>query len=222
MEIENKELQESVETEVGKKDKYTVHIKYSKEILKTFAKFYNSVKHPRATMFMVSVGVMLFALPFVNHDIKLPGQIICYVMGPILFLLGLFRQNISVLMMKDSDGMKLDDDIVYRFGNTGVQVEKAGKTEHMGNYKKIYRIWEDEKTFFVGMNEEDLIVLPKTAFEDGDPDTFREFILEKSRCIFTWHPRRLDHIIKWRWIQIRTRKNQEAFEEAEKAKKEKK
>lgn len=218
MEIENKEIQE---TESGKKSKYVVHIQYSKEILKTFAKFYNSVKHPRATMFMFSVGIMLFMLPFVNHDIKLPGQIVCYAMGPILFLLSLFRHNFSVLMMKDSDEMKLGDDIVYHFGNTGVQVVKAGVSEHLGNYKKIYRIWEDEKTFYIGMNEDDLIVLPKNKFEGGDVATFREFIMEKSRCIFTWHPRRIDNVIKWRWVQITTRKRQEAFEQAEKEKEKK-
>ena len=125
MEFENVEIQE---TEDGKKNKYVVHIKYSKEILKTFVKFYNSVKHPRATIFMFSVGIMLFALPFVNDDIKLPGLIVCYVMGPILFLLSLFRHNISVLMMKESDGMKVDEDIVYRFSHTGVTVEKKEHT----------------------------------------------------------------------------------------------
>lgn len=215
MEFENCEVQD---TEVAKKSKYIVHIEYSKEILKTFAKFYNGVKHPRATAYMFFVGITLFALPFVNHDIKLPGLIVCYVMGPVLFLLSLFRHNISVLMMKDSDEMKIGDDLVYRFGNTGVQVDRGNHTEFMGNYKKIYRIWEDEKTFFIGMNEDDLIVLPKDRFEEGDVTTFRDFIIEKSRCIFTWRPRRLDNMIKWKWVQFRTKKNQEAFEEAEKEK----
>ena len=97
METEIKETVIVQDIEGGKKDRYRVRIKYDKEILTTFVKFYNSVKHPRATLFMFTMGIMLFLLPFVNHDIKLPGQIVCYVMGPILFLLSLFRQNISVM-----------------------------------------------------------------------------------------------------------------------------
>lgn len=232
MENENKELQENLEVteveevqeevqeeeikeEVTKKCKYAVHIKFEKEILKTFAKFSNNVRHPRVTGYMLLIGAMLFALPFVNHDIKLPGQIVCYVMGPILILLSLFRHNISVAMMKDNPEIKANEDIIYKFGNTGVQVERGGKTEHMGNYKKIYRLWEDEKHFYMGMNEDDLLVLPKNKFEEGDASTFRDFILDKSRCVFTWKPTRIDNIIKWKLIQSRT-KNQQEDNEKEK------
>ena len=60
----------------------------------------------------------------------------------------------------------------------------------------MYRLWEDEKTFYIGIGEDDLIVLPKKDFECGDVKEFRDFILEKSRCIYTWKPTRIDHIIK--------------------------
>jgi len=171
---------------------------------------------------MFSVGLMLFWLPFVNHDIKLPGQIVCYVMGPILFLLSLFRHNISVLMMKESDGMKVGEDIIYHFSNTGLVVEKSAGIEHMGNYKKIYRIWENEYTFFIGMNEDDLIVLPKDRFEEGDVETFRDFIIEKSHCIYTWKPVKLLNSIKWKWMQFRTRDHIKKAEAAEEEAKENK
>lgn len=223
MEIENKEnidVQEAQENEKGKKNKYSVHIKYDTEILKMFAKFYNSVKHPRATAYMFFVGITLFALPFVNDEIKLPGLIVCYVIGPLLFLLSLFRHNISVMMMKDTPEMKVGEDIVYRFTNTGVQVDKSGQVQYLGVYKKIYRLWESEKVFYVGMNEDDLLVLPKDKFEEGDVDTFREFIVEKSTCIFTWKPSRIDNVIKWKIMQFKTgrmqKKLEEANEEAEK------
>lgn len=202
--VEN-DHKEIVKNEDNRKSKYEVHIKYDKKILKTFAKFSNRVRHPLATSYMLGIGIMLFALPFVNHDIKLAGVIVCYVMGPILILLALFRHNISVLMMKDSPEMRVGEDIIYQFGNTGVQVKKSGEIEHMGNYKKIYRLWEDEKHFYIGMNEDDLLVLPKDSFEEGDVQTFRDFITDKSRCIFTWQPTRIDHIIKWKLFQFQTR-----------------
>ena len=206
--------------EIENKDRYRVHIKYSKEILTTFVKFYNSVKHPRATIFMFSVGIMLFALPFVNHDIKLPGQIVCYVVGPIMFLLSLFRHNISVLMMKESDGMKVDEDIIYHFSNTGLTVEKSAGTEHMGNYKKIFRLFEDEKNFYMNINEEDLVVLPKNAFVEGDPDTFKEFILDKSGAKFVWKPVQIKN--KVRWYMTQKKLQREEMWEERKGKKDKK
>lgn len=217
MENENRQIideQEVQEGEKGKKNKYSVHIKYDTEILKLFAKFYNSVKHPRATAYMFFVGITLFALPFVNDEIKLPGLIVCYVIGPLLFLLSLFRHNISVMMMKDTPEMKVGEDIVYRFTNTGVQVDKSIGTQHLGVYKKIYRLWESEKVFYVGMNEDDLLVLPKDKFEEGDVDTFREFIVEKSTCIFTWKPARIDNVIKWKINQFKTKRLHKRMVEA--------
>ena len=67
-----------------------------------------------------------------------------------------------------------------------------------------------------------MIVLPKDRFEEGDVTTFRDFIIEKSRCIYTWHPRRIDNVAKWKWVQFRTKKRNDIFERAEKAEKEKK
>ena len=92
MSVENKETQGSA---AAKTCKYAVAICYDDKMMGTFIKFYNRVKHPRATVFLVSVGVMLFLLPFFNKDIALPGVIICYVLGPIMFLLGLFRDKLS-------------------------------------------------------------------------------------------------------------------------------
>jgi len=92
----------------------------------------------------------------------------------------------------------------------------------MGNYKKVYRIWENEYTFFVGMNEDDLIVLPKDRFEEGDVETFRDFIIEKSHCIYTWKPVKLLNSIKWKWMQFRTRDHIKKVEAAEEEAKENK
>ena len=77
-----------------------------------------------------------------------------------------------------------------------MKTDKNGELEKLGSYSKIYRLWEDEKVFYVGINEDDLVVLPKENFEIGDVSTFRDFILEKSGAIYTWKPRRMDNVIK--------------------------
>ncbi|MGN1267797.1 MAG: YcxB family protein [Dorea sp.] len=195
---DNIDVQESSNV---KKSKYVVDIRYDKKTLSAFVKFLHRVKHPRATISFVIIGAMMFALPFVNHEIALPGVIICLIFGPILLLLGLFRDKITIQMMKKDSEFIYNEEISYRFGNTGVEVVRNGKTENMGNYKKIFRLWEDEKYFYVNMNEDDLLVLPKDQFTVGDAQTFREFILDKSRAEFKWKPARIDNQIKWRMAQ---------------------
>lgn len=199
--LEEKEIekaeQEAVKESVDRqKSKYVVPLVRDERLLRMFVKFSNSVNHPRATGYMVIVGGTMFVLPFVNHEIALPGVIICHVMGALLFLMGIFRHEIGVYMLKSNPETKLGEELAYLFGNTGVKVEKDGKVEHVGSYKKIYRLWEDEKIFYVGIGEDDLLVLPKSDFEKGEVKEFRDFILEKSRCIYTWKPKRIDNIIK--------------------------
>ena len=191
-----------------KRSKYTVPVVRDEKMLKMFVKFSNGVKHPRVTGYMVIVGGTMFILPFVNKEIALPGVIICHVMGALMVLMGLFRHQIGVYMLKSNLQTKLGEELTYLFGNTGVKVEKNGKIEHIGSYKKIYRIWEEEKIFYIGINEEDLLVLPKANFEVGEVNTFRDFIVEKSRCIYTWKPTRIDNVIKRNIMNFKIRMTQ--------------
>lgn len=205
MENDNKNLQKDIVSEVNEelqehddvqKSKYAVATVRDKELLKTFVKFYNRVKHPRVTAYNLIVGGTLIALPFAQDGIRQPGVTICYVAGTIMVLLALFRQYISVYMMKSKPETKYNTTVTYLFGNTGVQILEDGEVSRLGNYKKIYCIWEDEKNFYIGMNEDDLVVLPKRCFEQGDVTTFREFVLDKSRAEFRWKPAEIKNIVK--------------------------
>lgn len=205
MENENKKLQSEVqngarehlqENEDARRNKYVVSTVRNKELLKTFVKFYNRVKHPRVTIYNLVVGGTLVALPFVQDGIRQPGETICYVIGTIMVLLALFRQYISVYMMKSKPETKYNASVRYLFGSTGVQLEEEGEVSRLGNYKKIYCVWEDEENFYIGMNEDDLIVLPKKDFESGDAATFREYILDKSRAEFCWKPAKFQNVVK--------------------------
>lgn len=193
--------------------KYIVRIKRDTKMLKTFIKFTNKVRHPRVTVYMITMGAMLVALPFVNKDIATVGVVISYVMGTLLLAMGFFRHYISVYMMRSNPETKADEEFTYLFDSSGIDVENGGETEHLGNYRQIYRMWEDEKNFYIGINEDDLIVLPKADFEAGDKDTFREFIIEKSRAIYTWQPTRIDNVIKKNILDFKTRMAKQQDEE---------
>lgn len=203
---ENAEYAEEVK---GQKDNDSVQAKYivdtcrDVKMMKTFVKFSNRVRHPRATMNMLFLGAVFIALPNAFDGIKTIGIIISYVMGAILIFMALFRQNIGVASMKRNPEVKVNEKITYIFGSTGIRAEREDVMEYMGSYKKIYRVWEDEKHYYIGMNEEDLLVLPKANFRKGDMKSFRDFILDKSRADFRWEPTGISNIFKQKMLQWR-------------------
>ena len=104
--------------------------------------------------------------------------------------------------MKADPKVKENEKLSYLFGNTKIRVENEGKIETMGGYQDVYRVWEDERTYFVGMNEDDLLILPKDAFEKGEAKAFRDYILERTGADFVWKPTGLVNICKNKWMQL--------------------
>ena len=197
---------------MGSENKYIVHICRDTEMMKRFVKFSNRVHHPRVSMHLFIIGAALLAMPVISGGGKLAGIIICVVGGGFLVFMSLFRHYIAVARMKKSQEIKLNEELIYIFGNTGVRVEQDGVFENMGSYKKIYRVWEDERCYYVGMNEEDLLILPKTNFEEGDEKSFKDFILEKSKADYTWQPVTIVNIcknklMKWKQMEAEQRAN---------------
>ena len=197
--MENREQESGLDRN---KNKYIVNIVRDTAMMKTYVKFYNRVKHPRVTMNLLFAGVVLIALPIAADWIALPGVIISYVMGALLVAMALFRQNIAVYQMKADPKVKENEKLSYLFGNTKIRVENEGKIETMGGYQDVYRVWEDERTYFVGMNEDDLLILPKDAFEKGEAKAFRDYILERTGADFVWKPTGLVNICKNKWMQL--------------------
>nr|WP_296265498.1 YcxB family protein [uncultured Merdimonas sp.] len=157
-------------------------------MMKIFIKFTNRIRHPRVTFNLLATGVLLALVPTVIKGIALPGVVISYGMGVLLILMALFRQNISVSMMKNDPQVKENEEITYLFGDSRIRALRDGREEDMGYYKNVYRVWEDERIYYVGMNEEDLLILPKDEFIEGDQKSFREFILDKSGADYRWVP----------------------------------
>lgn len=58
-------------------------------------------------------------------------------------------------------------------------IEKAVKKNTTWWYKQIASFYENEKNFFILMNEDELYVLPKKDFVIGDVDEFRQYIETK-------------------------------------------
>lgn len=202
MENEKKEL-ERPEIQDPHKKRYVVYTKRDTELMKTFIRFDNRVRHPRMGVNMGLVGVLLLLVPVILKDTGTTGKIIAVCVGALLLSIALFRVHISVNMMKGNPEVKENEEITYLFGNSGIRAQRIDGIEDMGYYKTVYHLWEDEGNYYVGLDNDDLLILPKANFVEGDTKVFREFLLEKSGAKYTWKPAKLGNIWKNKIYQIR-------------------
>lgn len=217
MELENIEQTEVVNP---RKHKYIVRICVDTAMMRTFVKFDNRVSHPRVTMNILITAFILLTFPSIFDGVNLTATVIAYAMGILIGLFGLFRHHIAVNVMKNSPDVKVDEEIVYSFGNTGVWMMRGKKEEKMGNYNDLSCLWEDEKHYYAAMKDQDVLVLPKQNFEEGDAVGFRDFILEKSNATYIWKPVRVINVLKNKITEMQIRMSQMG-KESEKAEKEK-
>lgn len=195
MENEKKEL-ERPEIQDPHKKRYVVYTKRDTELMKTFIRFDNRVRHPRMGVNMGLVGVLLMLVPVILKDTGTTGKIIAVCVGALLLSIALFRVHISVNMMKGNPEVKENEEITYLFGNSGIWAQRIDGIEDMGYYKTVYHLWEDEDNYYVGLDNDDLLILPKANFKEGDSESFRDFLLDKSGAKYTWKPAKLLNIWK--------------------------
>ena len=153
----------------------------------------------------------LIGLMYKQADsIAMVGKVIGYIFGAVLILMGLFRKYISVYMMKNNPEVHVNEEITYLFGNTGIRADKPqeGTEEHLANYKEVYCVWEDEADFYLGMNNDDLIVLQKANFTTGEASLFKDFILEKSGAKYIWKPAKFVNVCKNAVLKAKIRATQ--------------
>lgn len=201
--MEESIIKDHKKTEDPKKSKFVVEIRRDSDMMLTYIKFFNRVKHPRVSFNLFVTGVLLLLVPTLVEELAFPGVVVSYGMGMLLVVTALFRQYLSLSLMKHDPAVHENEEISYLFGNSGVRVRQNGGIENMGYYKTIYRIWEDERTYYVGMNDEDLLILPKDKFVQGDETAFKEFILEKSGADYRWKPVKPGN--RWRQFLLQIR-----------------
>ena len=197
--IENSEIEKEATKPQNidpRKNMFVVHSFRDANMMKTFAKFYTRIKHPRAQFNMIILGIACYTAAIKIDGLKTPGLIVCYVVGTLLIALALFRHQMSLISMRNNPEIHEGEELYYFFGRTGIRATADGKEIKLGNYKDVYRVWEDEFNFFIGFESEDLIVLPKANFEEGDSTKFRDFILEKTGAKYRWTPALLSNRIK--------------------------
>ena len=162
--------------------KFKIVTNRDKAMIKSFVVFLDNIKHRHVTIRLCIMGIlMLSVVIFVPGN--LIGILIFSILGILFLFLGIFRHSIATA--------KIYKTLIntYVFEDNGLSVytneslEKAG-----GSYKQIASFYENEKNFFILMNEDELYVLPKKDFVIGDVDEFRQYIETKICTKVIWTP----------------------------------
>jgi hypothetical protein len=195
--------EEVLQKETSQKEiKYQVKAKRDAAMIKSFITFTYRVKHPKVTSNFIIWGIVVFFIPFTasGHPV-ISG--ICFAIGAFMVLMGLFRQYIPLTMMKKRDTDYIEGVVTtYNFGKTDIEVYRNDELLMIaGSYQKIHSFYSDEYYYYIGMNEDDLFVLPKSCFTIGDSYEFQTFISEKSQVECSWIPVTL----KNKFIKVRAR-----------------
>ena len=97
--------------------------------------------------------------------------------------MGMFRHYIPLTIAKTKDTDYLEGaEYVYSFEKNDIKVYRNGETYmFVGSYQNVSSFFKDEFYYYLGVNNEDLFVLPKNKFTVGNAEEFEEFIVEKSK-----------------------------------------
>ena len=192
---------------------YKVNTVRDTKLMKSFINFKNRVQHPTVTPGILLIGATFVLLPFVRPEIRTEignaGTVISVLIGALMMLLGVGRQYITIALMKKNPENILGEEIVYLFGNDDIRAKKKASEERVGFYKNVYSLWEDENTFYIGLDNDELIILPKSAFMEGNVEAFKLFVIEKSNAKYIWSPKKWKNKQKAKMVRRQMNQNTE-------------
>lgn len=161
--------------------KFRVKMKKNAKVLQDFILFTYRANGNR-TMRGVLLSLGLFAIAYMA--VKNSGTVGYYIggAGALGLFFTLFRHKIALARLKKADiAYKNQTELEYMFTNGNMYVYEDGELAiNVGSYSKVSCLYEDEYNFYLGVNNEDLFLLPRSCFAEGDVNEFASFITEKS------------------------------------------
>lgn len=171
-----------------KKPLYKVVTKRDTDMVKSFILFTYRQRYPNVSRNFIIVGLVSLALTY-GIRVRWVG-IFLVIQAVFCLFMGLFRHWIPVASMKRKDpDFIAGNTLTYEFYGSEIKALRNGE-KFMGlkSYSKVTNLCHDEKYYYLGANEEDLMILPKAAFVEGDPDSFESFIEKKAKIKAVWSP----------------------------------
>ncbi|MGN1267796.1 MAG: hypothetical protein ACI4UH_07635 [Dorea sp.] len=207
--------------------KFKVIMKKDKKVLEDFIVFSQRVKNPsiKSKMSIIAVGFFIIGI-FAYKDSEMTG-IIIGALGAFLLVYALFKDKLATRRLAKIDpSYKEQNELMYEFTNGNIYIYKDGELEtNVGSYSRVSCLYSDEFNIYVGINNEDLLLLPRKCFVVGDHEEFVPFVEGKSKEQSIFLPRTIEN--RWKMYKIRRKARDAEFNakaaqrrEADKKKKE--
>lgn len=196
--------------------KFKVVMKKDEEVLKDFLSFTYRAKGgvDRMKLRIFAIGLVTIGYLAAKGGGMIAGIIVGAV-GIGLFVISLCLPQVAIWRMKKMDmAYRNQTELTYAFTNGNIYVYENGELgQSVSGYNHVSCFYEDEKNFYVGINNEDLFLLPKKSFVEGEAAEFVEFIEKKSNEKAEFLPM----LVKNKWIKMRVKMKQADAEHDAKA-----
>lgn len=182
--------------------KYKVIMKKDEEVMKDFVSFTYRVqgKLGRYKFYILAIGMLMIGFFAIKGGSVTAGAVIGAV-GVVMIVIGMFLPQVAISKMKKTDeAYRNRTELTYIFAKSAIYVYLNGELyQNVGGYNHVTSIYEDEKNYYVGINNEELYLLPKKCFVEGENETFVEFVNERSgiQCEF------VPGTMKNKWLKYR-------------------
>ena len=183
--------------------KFKVMMKKTDEVMKDFISFryraQGQDKRTKARIFMAALIVIGWMA--IRDDNITSGTIMCIV-GALMLGMTFLMPIIGVAKIKKADdGYKAGTEYEYIFASGSMYVYENGElVQNVGSYRQVSCFYGDEKNYYLGINNDDLYLLPVKNFTEGDAEEFIDFIQNVSDEQYEFLPLTL----KNKWLKFKT------------------
>lgn len=182
--------------------KFKVVMKKDTEVMRDFISFtYRAQRSSgRYKLFVLAAGLLVISY-LASRDGNVTAGFVIGMVGILMIVMGLLLPKIAVARLKKADlAYRNQIELTYVFGSGAMYVYENGELfQNVGGYSHISCFYGDEKNYYVGVNNDDLYLLPKKCFVEGNEEEFIDFIQEKSNEQYEFLPLTL----KNKWFKYR-------------------
>ncbi len=178
---------------------YQVVTKRDSGVIKAYITFTYRVFHPGVSARLFIYGLLIL-LPGIFFFKDLFWKLFFIVIGIAVMLLAFFRQYISLWITRRNDpDYKAGTVFTYNFYDTDAEFLKGDTVfSRLAKYKDITNFYYDDDYYYLAIQGRDFFVIPKSAFTEGDPAGFEDFIYKKSKHTCRWIPDKFSDKMKKR------------------------
>lgn len=155
---------------------YEVKTKHTEQVLKDFLTFKEAAKHIHMTFRLVMIGICGITLAIMGK-----GGTMTYifsVLAAIILCFAAVRKKLAFNGLSKKDlNYQSQCEIEFTFGQGEFRVNNPDNGgEQRLRYGEITYIYQDEKYYYISVNNEDLHMLPRADFTMGNAENFGKFL----------------------------------------------